>query len=59
MSYTFLPIFMILWLLLSIVSTNSYGQKIYKIEADLSKYDHIIFNNGGSSQTLDIAIDEN
>lgn len=38
------------------VKTNSYGQKIYTIELDTSKYDYVIFTNG-SSQTIDISLE--
>jgi len=38
------------------VRTNSYGQNIYKIAVDLTKYDYIIFNNG-SSQTVDLSLE--
>lgn len=34
--------------------TNDYGQKIYSIDFDSSKYDRIIFNNGEGSQTCNI-----
>ena len=36
-------------------TTNDYGQKIYTIEIP-STADHIIFNNGGQSQTVDISV---
>ena len=38
------------------VRTNSYGQNIYKIAVDLTKYDYIIFNNG-SSQSVDLSLE--
>lgn len=37
------------------VKTNSYGQDIYKVSLDLSKYDYIIFNNS-SLQTVDLSL---
>lgn len=37
------------------VRSNSYGQKIYKIEIDVDNYDYVIFSNG-SSQTVDISL---
>ncbi|MGN0455793.1 MAG: type I pullulanase [Acutalibacteraceae bacterium] len=40
------------------VGNNSYGEAIYKVEVDLSKYDMIIFNNGSGYQTVDIALDK-
>lgn len=36
-------------------ATNDYGQKIYTIEIP-STADHIIFNNGGQCQTVDISV---
>lgn len=41
------------------VETNSYGEKVYKIDVDLNQYDHIIFTHGSNgvqsgSQTVDI-----
>ena len=37
--------------------TNSYGQNIYTIDVDLSKYDSIIFSvNNGNQQTVDISL---
>ena len=46
------------------VETNDYGQKIYKIDIDLSLYDHIVFTHGSNgvatgSQTVDISLIEN
>ncbi|MDO5124130.1 MAG: starch-binding protein, partial [Eubacteriales bacterium] len=38
------------------VKTNSQNQKVYSITLDSSKYDMIIFNNNGSSQTVDISL---
>ena len=38
------------------VKNNSYGQSIYKIEVDLTKYNYIIFNNG-SYQTVDLSLE--
>lgn len=38
------------------VKTNSQNQKVYSITVDSSKYDMIIFNNNGSSQTVDISL---
>ena len=39
------------------VKTNSYGQDIYSIEVDTSKYDYIIFTNG-TLQTIDISLSD-
>lgn len=37
--------------------TNSYGQSIYTLDVDLSKYDSIIFSvNNGNQQTVDISL---
>ena len=48
------------------VETNSYGEEIYKIEVNLSKYDHIIISHGSyqngdfklSSQTIDLKLSD-
>lgn len=40
------------------VGKNSYGEAIYKVEIDLSKYDMLIFNNESGYQTTDIALDK-
>ena len=40
------------------VGTNSYGEEIYKVEIDLSKYDMIVFNNGSGYQTMDVTLDK-
>ena len=37
------------------VKKNNYGEDIYKIDVDMSKYDHIIFTNG-SAQTGNISL---
>ena len=39
------------------VGKNTYGESIYKVEIDLSKYDRLIFNNGSDYQTVDISLD--
>jgi hypothetical protein len=39
------------------VKTNSYGEKIYKARLNTSIYNWIIFNDGGSNQTVDIPLD--
>ena len=40
------------------VTTNSYGEKIYKYTVPTSKYIFVIFNNGAStaSQTIDLPL---
>lgn len=40
---------------MTLAKTNSYGENIYTIEIDTSKYDYVIFSNG-SSQTVDIPL---
>ena len=48
------------------VETNSYGEEIYKIEINLSKYDHLIISHGSyqngdfklSSQTIDLKLSD-
>nr|WP_255882218.1 MULTISPECIES: type I pullulanase [unclassified Ruminococcus] len=40
------------------VKTNDYGEDIYKVEVDLSKYDMIIFNNGADYQTKNIELNK-
>ena len=45
--------------IMTYVETNSYGEKIFKIDVDLSLYDHIIFTHGSNgvasgSKTIDI-----
>lgn len=40
----------------SYVRTNSYGQNVYAITLNFSKFDTIVFN-GGSNKTVDIALD--
>lgn len=37
-------------------TSNNYGEKTYSATADVSKYDRIIFNNGASSQTVNIPL---
>lgn len=37
------------------LTTNSYGEKIYKMDVDVSKYNRVVFNNG-RSQTLNAAL---
>ena len=42
---------------MTFVKNNDFGQAIYYIEIDLSKYDYIIFNgkdNGQNKQTADL-----
>ncbi len=36
-------------------TTNEYGEKIYSIDVDVSKYNRVVFNNG-KSQTLNAAV---
>ena len=38
------------------VETNEYGQKIYKVEVDLSLYDRIIFTDNKGLQTKDLVL---
>lgn len=38
------------------VKTNEFGEKIYKMNVDLEKYDRVIFNDGGSNQTTDTPV---
>lgn len=38
------------------VTTNNYGEKIYKYSVPTSKYIFVIFNNGSSSQTIDLPL---
>ena len=38
------------------VKTNDYGEKIYKTNIDLEKYDRVIFSNNGSDQTTDTPV---
>ena len=37
------------------IETNEYGEKIYALDVDVSKYNRVIFNNG-KSQTLNAAV---
>lgn len=37
------------------LTTNDYGEKIYKMDVDVSKYNRVVFNNG-KSQTLNAAL---
>lgn len=37
------------------LTTNDYGEKIYKMDVDVSKYNRVVFNNG-TSQTLNAAL---
>lgn len=41
---------------LNVETTNLFGEKIYKIDVDLTKYDRVIFNNNSGSQTIDIPL---
>ena len=51
---------------LTYVETNSYGEKIYKFDVDISKYDMVIFSHGTltngkyqlSSQTIDLKLSD-
>lgn len=37
-------------------TTNDYGEQIFKMWVDLSKYDRVIFNNNSNKQTVDIPL---
>lgn len=37
------------------LTTNDFGEKIYKVNVDVSKYNRVVFNNG-TSQTLNAAV---
>ena len=37
------------------VSTNDYGEKVYRVQVDLVQYDYIIFTNN-TYQTIDTSI---
>ncbi|MBE6824634.1 MAG: starch-binding protein [Ruminococcaceae bacterium] len=41
----------------SYIHTNSYGQNIYAVTLNFSKFDTIVFNGSGSNKTVDIALD--
>ena len=38
------------------MTTNSYGEKIYKYTVPTSKYIFVIFNNGSNKQTIDLPL---
>ena len=38
------------------VSTNTYGEKIYKITVPTAKYNFIIFTNNSGEQTVDLPL---
>ncbi|MEE3492953.1 starch-binding protein [Ruminococcus sp.] len=38
------------------MTTNSYGEKIYKYTVQTSKYIFVIFNNGSNKQTIDLPL---
>ena len=41
----------------SYIQTNSYGQNIYAVTLNFSKYDTIVFSSDGNNKTADIALD--
>ncbi len=41
----------------SYIYTNSYGQNIYAVTLNNSKYDRVVFSSGGNNQTADIVLD--
>lgn len=41
----------------SFIETNAYGQRVYAVTINYSKYDHIVFNGNNSNKTVDIALD--
>ncbi len=41
----------------ALVYRNSYGQNIYAVTLNYSKFDSIVFSSGGNNQTADIALD--
>lgn len=43
----------------SYIQTNSYGQNIYAVTLNFSKFDTIVFSSDGNNKTVDIALDGN
>lgn len=41
---------------MTLLTTNDYGEKIYKIDVDVSEYNRVVFNNGSRSQTMNAAL---
>lgn len=41
---------------MTLLGTNDFGEKIYKIDVDVSEYNRVVFNNGSRSQTMNAAI---
>ncbi len=41
---------------MTLLGTNDFGEKIYKMDVDVSEYNRVVFNNGSRSQTMNAAL---